>query len=380
MSAASGSDGRAGSGASSGPENATPAAPTAGTDSGATSPLRIAILNFSSQWFIVPQGAGITALVLHQLDYRFQGQQTIAYVISAFTALSLALSLVVYLVRTALYPRHVAAKLSQNVIEVACLSSISIAFTSLIQMLALALGENHDWGLAVCILWWINAVLALAATIVVPYVFVVIRPPGVSELPPAALLPFIAAITLAAGGGVVGQMTSIGIEARAPILLVSFLFLGIGMPLALLLSTAYLVRLLDRAPAVGEKVYQEMILCGPWGQGSFALQALAKVLVQEGPSLTAYSPGVVFSQVATAIVGYESMFLGFISWGQGTFWWLFAITSILHSHCSSRKRQSSKRIPYNLAEWSMVFPWVSGRWKMAEMGTRLLCCRFLTRR
>jgi len=359
MFSAPGTDRRAGSGASSGPEKTPPPSTTVNPDTAAG--LASCVRNFSSQWFIVPQGVGITAVVVHQLDYQFQGQQIIAYTLSAFAALSLVLMLLLYITRAVVYPSHVLAALRRDAGEAAYFSSISIAFTSLIQMLALALGQNHqEWGMAVCILWWINMPLALAVTIAVPYVFIVVHPPRVSSFPPAALLPLIAAITLAAGGGVVGQTTSVGIEVRAPILLVSFLFLGVGMPMALLFSTVYLVRLFDRAPAASDKVYQEMILCGPWGQGSFALQALAKILVQQGSSLAAYSPGLILSKGATAIVGYESMFLGFLSWGQGTFWWLFAITSILHSHFSSRKRQSRNRIPYGLAEWSLVFPWVSG--------------------
>ncbi|TPX13066.1 uncharacterized protein E0L32_006492 [Thyridium curvatum] len=329
------------------------------------SPLRAAILSFSSIWFLIPQGTGITSTVLFRLDYQFRGLDIISYIVWGFTAVSLLLMLVLYATRTALDPRHVVASLGHNAGEVACFSSVSIAFTSCVQMVALALGHIPGWATAACILWWVNMGLALVACTIIPYYYLHVQPPGAQQILPVTQLPLVAAITLAAGGGVVvaGGFAT-GTEApaplRLPIAMVSYLFLGLGMPLALAMSTVYLVRLFDGVPPPGGKVYQDMILAGPWGQGSFALQALGGVLASQAEAFAAYSPGgVFFSRHAVEVVGYASMFLGFLSWGQGTFWWFYASTSVGHSHVSPRKRTHDHHISYSLAEWSLVFPWVS---------------------
>src|ERR1700761_5997275 len=66
--------------------------------------LRSALLAFSSHWFLVPQGSGITAVILHQLKFQFSGLQVISYILWAFTIISLTVFLFTYAVRTVLFP------------------------------------------------------------------------------------------------------------------------------------------------------------------------------------------------------------------------------------------------------------------------------------
>lgn len=327
------------------------------------SPLRTALLNFSSQWFLIPQGAGITTVVLHQLDYQFPGLQIISYCIWAFAVACLVLMPLIYLARIIMFPKHVAMALTTGVVEVACLSSLCIAFTSAIQMLAVTLGDEADrrWGMLACVLWWINMALALAVSTIIPYLCARVHPPGIDSLPPVVLLPMVAAITLAAGGGVVAQSAGLGVTLTVPIVLVSYLFLGLAVPLALAFTTVYLARLVDRSPPPRDKVFQDMILCGPWGQGSFALQSLGQVVAQNTETFAGYSAGMLFTVQAWDVAGYASMFLGFVLWAQAVFWWFFASASVVQSWSRVLRKNMRRggKLQYTLGGWSLVFPWVS---------------------
>lgn len=321
-----------------------------------------ALYAFSSQWFLIPQGMGILAVILHQLPYQFPGLRIISKCIWIYTIVLLVSCLTLYTLRIILYPRHVLHQLRHNILETSCLASICIAFTSIIQMTALTL--IHDWrgpwALITIILWWINTAMALLAVLGIPYIHVRLQPPGLTAIPPAILLPLIAALTSAAGGAVVCHSAdAIGTSARLqiPVIIVSYLEIGIGLPLAICLETIYLARLFsshDAFPAQRE-IYQTMILCGPPGQASFALQMLGAVVLRG--TFAAYNRGTFLTADAAPVVGVASQFAGLLSWGFGTFWWVFALLSIAHTLLGQPGGWRKTR--FSVGCWSLVFPWVS---------------------
>jgi tellurite resistance protein TehA-like permease len=321
-----------------------------------SSSARVALHNFTSQWFLVPQGTGIIAVVLHQLDYQFNGLHIISYIFWLLTIVLLASMLIIYLVRCATFPRQLAHLLRRDISESACLASISISFTSIIQMMVLALvqgGWGRGWGIAAYAMWWTNVAVAVAAVVGLPFINIRLYPGGVLHLSPASQLPMIAALKVAAGGGTICQGAEISPRLQVPAIVVSYLLVGLGLPLAFALDVLFWARLLDRSLPDRQPTFQDMILCGPWGQGSFALQILGSVVL--GGSFSHYDRGLFLTAQAAGPVGYASIFAGLLSWGMGTFWWLFAILSIMHG---STDRGRVKGIPYGLVAWSIVFPWV----------------------
>lgn len=166
------------------------------------------------------------------------------------------LYLAIYLLRALLFPRHVAHQLANNIMETACLASISITFTTIIQMIALTLPSTwgHGWGMAAWVLWWINMVMALLCVVGIPYVFTRLEPPGTDSVPPAVLLPVIAALTIAAGGGVVCRYGAVSPALQVPVIIVSYLFVGIGLPLAVVFGTIFFQRIFDGSFPIKQKV------------------------------------------------------------------------------------------------------------------------------
>ncbi|KAK4159955.1 putative malic acid transport protein [Cladorrhinum sp. PSN259] len=333
-------------------------------DHASSSRAQRALQNFTSQWFLIPQGTGIIAVILHQLDYQFPGLPVISYIFWALAVVFLLTALTLYLARCVLFPRKVFASLRHAQEEVACLTSVSITYTSIIQMTSLVLvspgshqdGSGSGWATATLILWWTNVALALFSVVCVPFVLVRVYPSQVSHLSPAGQLPLIAALTVAAGGGTIVQNagSSIGPQSQVPAVVVSYLFLGCGLPLAFALDVLFWGRLLDRSIPDRPHTLQEMILCGPWGQGSFAFQILGSAVLKG--KFAGYNGGGVFlTEQAAVTVGYVSIFIGLLLWGMGTFWWVWAVTGILRAATGKRMRWMG--IPYGLSAWSLVFPW-----------------------
>ncbi|KFY49100.1 hypothetical protein V495_00748 [Pseudogymnoascus sp. VKM F-4514 (FW-929)] len=318
-------------------------------------PATVALRNFKTQWFLVAQGTGIIAVILHQLKYQFTGLNIISYIFWLLTIIFLTLFLAIFVLKIAIFPKVVAETLRTQIGEVACLASISITFTSIIQMMDLSLvgAWGPRWGIATLVLWWINAAMATVSCIGISYVFMKYEAPGVRGLSPVANLPVIAALTAAAGGGVVCRYGELDEGLQVPVIIVSYLLIGMALPIAFAVATIFMARLFDQSSPVGTTLYQDMILCGPWGQGSFALQILGDVVTRG--SFAKYGRGVFLTMDAAGPIGFGSMFAGLLCWGQGTFWWVFAIISVLHS--GFNKRGEWRGLHFGLGAWSLVFPW-----------------------
>lgn len=164
----------------------------------------------------------------------------------------------------------------------------------------------------------------------------------------------ISALTSAAGGGVICRYGALSDRLQIPVIIVSYLEVGVGLPPAVTLSGVFVTRLFNKSFPGVEHVYEDMILCGPFGQGSFALQALGQV-VSRG-SFAAYERGTFLTAEAAEPVAFASQFAGLLSWGYGTFWWVFATTSILHTFFS--QIQGHRSTPFTMSAWAVVFPWV----------------------
>ncbi|KAK0774374.1 Plasma membrane sulfite pump involved in sulfite metabolism [Friedmanniomyces endolithicus] len=314
---------------------------------------RVALKNFSSQWFLIPQGTGILAVILHNLHYQFHGLDHISQIFWVITIATLASFLVIYLLRVVFFPRHVAHEISQNSMETACLSSIGIAFTTIYIMIVLnLLPWGRGWGMAY-VMYWVNVVMAATACIGIPYVFTKLERPGIDEISPTVSLPLIAALTLAAGGGVTCQYGQLGANLQVPVIILSYLFIGMALPLSVAFDGMFLVRLFDKAVPRQQKVYQLMIVCGPPGQASFALQMLG-TCVKSGAFAT-YDTSSFIGPSSASAIGTTSQVLGLVYWGYATFWWAFASIAVLHDTISSPK--TVLRWDQSLTAWSLVFPW-----------------------
>ena len=320
---------------------------------------------FPSQVFLIPQGTGILAAILHQLQYQFKGLHTISVILWFIAFITLFTFFALYLLKALLYPGQFVHAISHNTVEAACLASISISFTSVIQMLVMVVVPSWGgpgWGKAAYILWWINTAMAVFACFLLPPLFIkTLHSEGGLRhaFTPVTQLPIIAALTSAAGAGTLCQYAMLSPEQKVPMIVVAYLEIGIGIPIALALDTLFWARQYlpwdqpnDGLSLPKRQIYVEMILCGPWGQGSFAMQGLGNALLNGAFDK---NHGVLLTHDAGRVIGYSSIFFGLVCWGASLFWWFFACMGIVHALLWKK----GPRFTFTLTNWSVVFPWVS---------------------
>ncbi|KAL4937439.1 hypothetical protein BDV06DRAFT_232595 [Aspergillus oleicola] len=313
-------------------------------------PLSLAVYNFSSAWFLIPQGTSIIATILHQLHYQFGALPTLAKIVWIYAIVLLGLSLGIYVTRICLFPRHVLREIRQNVVEASCLSSVPIAFTSIIQMIALQYTGGAE--IAAYVLWWISTALSRVAVIAVPYLQLKMQPSGIEHIPPSFLLPVISILTSAAAGGIICDNSSFSVRLKVPAVIVSYMELGTGIALAICIDACIVYHHFDQTYPQYNKAYQDMVLCGPFGQASAALQVLG-MAVQS--TFGEYNRGTLITASAASPIAAVSEFAGLLAWGFGTFWWLFAILSITYTLYV--QSGGWRNVSFSLSAWSLIFPW-----------------------
>ncbi|KAL4806053.1 voltage-dependent anion channel [Aspergillus unguis] len=313
-------------------------------------PALLAVYNFTSSWFLIPQGTGILATILHQLHYQFGALPILAKIVWIYAIVLLGLSLILYSLRIFLYPKHVVRQVRDNIVEASCLSSIPIAFSCIVQMIALQYDGSAD--LVAYILWWISTAFSIISVIGVPYMQLKMQPSGIENMPPTFLLPIISILTSAAVGGTICQNSSLSVRLQVPAIIVSYLELGTGIALAICIDACIIYHHFDQVYPERNKAFQDMVLCGPFGQASFALQILGSAVQSAFPK---YQRGTLLQEAAAAPIAAVSQFSGLLSWGFGTFWWLFAILSILYT--LRLQAGGWRNINFSLTAWSLIFPW-----------------------
>lgn len=151
------------------------------------------------------------------------------------------------------------------------------------------------------------------------------------------LLPIVSTIVAAASGSIVANVLTDTTQAHTT-LTVSYILLGTGLPLAMLVMVLYYQRLILYHIPPAQVIVSAFLPLGPLGQGSFAIQNLGKVAMKT--NFIDARGGEVFY--------YAGILCGLILWGYGTIWLIFATAAIA--------ARTTNRIPFNIGWWGFTFP------------------------
>ncbi|KAJ5759073.1 hypothetical protein N7520_006229 [Penicillium odoratum] len=150
----------------------------------------------------------------------------------------------------------------------------------------------------------------------IPHFELKIQAPGVQSLPLAMFLPSAAMITYAAGGGVICRKTHISPRIKVPTIIVAYLELGDGLSVAAEFAVLVMFQHFNQVQLTADKIFQDMILCGTFGQGAFSLQEIGEAVLG---SFGTYHRGQSLPAKAGDTIVFTSQFLGLLTWGYAVF-------------------------------------------------------------
>jgi tellurite resistance protein TehA-like permease len=124
----------------------------------------------------------------------------------------------------------------------------------------------------------------------------------------------------------------------------SFLMVLIGLSLALMVITIYLLRLIIHGPPDVSLILSAFVILGPLGQGGYSLLA-------NGANLALLLPAGRTQNAPSGELVYAVAFCAaFVLWAMGLCWALLAFLAV------GNQVLRQGRIPFNVGYWGMIFP------------------------
>ncbi|KAJ9655631.1 Plasma membrane sulfite pump involved in sulfite metabolism [Neophaeococcomyces mojaviensis] len=305
------------------------------------------ILNFTPSWFAITMGTGITSILLHNLPYNARWLYYLSIIIFCLNVLLFSTFLTISILRYIMFP-GIFTTMLKHPVQSLFLGTFPMGLATLINMIVFVCvpAWGHGAVTLAWTLWWINVVLSLTTALYLPFTIINVHHNELSNMTAIWLLPIVAPIVAAASGGIVAEVLSDPQHALWTVI-TSYVLLGTGFPLAMMLLTMYFHRLTIHHLPPREVIVSVFLPLGPLGQGSFALMQLGKCALKIFPKVNAFpflannnnnvEIGAVFFAVGHLV--------GLVIWGFGLVWLFFALASI-----------SRSKFPFNMGWWGFTFP------------------------
>jgi tellurite resistance protein TehA-like permease len=197
------------------------------------------------------------------------------------------------------------------------------------------------------VMWWICVAWTIFTAVAVYMILTEKELTAAKNLSLAIILPAVATATTAAEGGLV-TLYAHDLSARLaiPIIIVSYLMLGIGFFIAILIYALFLQRILVTGTLDGVKRPSLCLLLGPTGQTATALLGLA---ASSKMYFAAYDKGTFFQESAAMALHGASVLFALLVFGLGVFWMTYAVYGILEA-------TFKKEVKWTPAWYSTIFP------------------------
>jgi tellurite resistance protein TehA-like permease len=167
------------------------------------------------------------------------------------------------------------------------------------------------------------------------------------QLSPALVLPFVGTTTDAVVGGLIlNYSDDVNSRLAIPVIIVSYMLVGIGFFVALMIYSAYFIRLTNTGLPPAALSPSLVLLVGPCGQSSAALQLLGQAAMTH---FGRYGRGTFLTDTGGSVLAAAGDLLGLMLTGMGLLFAAFATYVILEA---AVKRQCK----YSLLWWSTIFP------------------------
>ncbi|KAN0064150.1 Plasma membrane sulfite pump involved in sulfite metabolism [Thecaphora frezii] len=317
------------------------------------------VLHFTPSWFSVTMGTGVITTLLNLLPWPsiHSGLRYPALVFLFADTVIFIVFICAFVARYIMYP-EVLPLTFKHPQKSMFLGTLPMGFITIIsgiaQMGTVEFELGKGFALAASGLWWLATAISLTTAIGVPFSMMTYQKHNFEGTTAALLLPIVPPITAAATGSVLAEILMQRYATYAfTIMVVSYLVLGIGLPIALLILVLYFQRLLLFKSPPRDVIISVFLPLGPCGQGGEACLHLGQVALRLFPRIaTRPDSGVTqLVNVGEALYG-AGLISALLLFGLGVWWLAIGLLTIL------RETQRG-RLPFNMGWWGLTFPFAS---------------------
>jgi len=297
--------------------------------------------------------AGILGILTHQCPYQFPGLRVISDI---FYVVDLALFIgfsIIFILRFAIFRRDAYHEIISSQADLALCGCWPIAFLTLTSLTPL-ICSNSYWGqhtftILGYVMWWIAAAWSLLTLFWVFITLIRRHEARDLRLPTMVILPAVSVSTVAVTGGIVVSLSyEMSSRLAVPVIIVSFMMVGLGVLLGLILTTYLFHQMLVQGwppPAQSASVF---ILVGPMGQSAAALQQLGSA-ADAYMKFGGYNKGTFLTAEAAAPLDVACVLIALMLSGLGIIWELLAVWVMV-------ERAWKKELSWNPGWNAIIFP------------------------
>lgn len=279
--------------------------------------------------------AGIIAIILHQFPYQFNGigvLSTIAFLIDFVLFIVFS---VIMLARLVVFRGQAYNELtsdSSNLTLLACWPIAWLTLASLVSLIASTAGwGGHPFTIVGYVMWWIGVGWSLLTLFFIFITLIQHKEGSASDLswiPPTIVLPVVGIATAATTGALIASY-SFQISARmaVPVIIVSFMLVGMSVFVSLLLYSFLLYKLFVTGFPEGPASAQLFLFIGPVAQSAAALQGLGSAASSQG-AFGGYHKGTFLQQTAAVPLNAACVLVALMLAGLASLWLALAVYAL----------------------------------------------------
>ncbi|KAJ3525696.1 hypothetical protein NM688_g8366 [Phlebia brevispora] len=327
-----------------------------GGSSSSRKTLKDCVRHFTPAWFAVIMGTGAISILFHNYPYADNStpMKMFTYIFFFLNLALLVVFNVLTLARYIIFPdiwgimiRHPVQSLYIGCYPMGAATLINIGVGLIYEEYSFG-GRGFLYFLWAC--WWVDVILSFICAFALPLYRnrKTIQDHALSRMTAIWLLPVVTLIVASSSGGVLAPALLPLSEYHALLTLtLSAFMVAVGLALAFMILTMYLLRLIVYGVPQGASVISVFIPLGPMGQGGYSILLL-------GQGFRTILPLKNNSQVLTDAATGETInvicvCVAFVLWALGTMWLLYAILAV-------QEVLRSTRFPFKLPFWGLIFP------------------------
>ncbi|KAI0755547.1 voltage-dependent anion channel [Fomes fomentarius] len=317
--------------------------------------LKNCVRHFSPAWYATIMGTGSIALLLHNFPYANDWQ-----VMQVLTWIFFFLNLALFVLFNALtIARHIMfpdmwGTMMKHPTQSLYIGTYPMGGATLITVAAGFIYEQYGFGgktflYIIWAIWWLDVFVSLLCAFVLVHLMKTRQQHALHHLTARWLLPVVTPIVISSSGGVIARSLARFSPSHSLLTLtVSAVIVSIGLALALMILTMYLLRLIIYGIPSGTAVLSVFMPLGPMGQSAYSILLLGEGFRSALPLADGKSQVLRQANVGE-IISVLGVCTALVLWSLATMWLIYGLLAIVEV-------VQMTRIPFQQSFWGLIFP------------------------
>ncbi|KAI0332354.1 C4-dicarboxylate transporter/malic acid transport protein [Cubamyces sp. BRFM 1775] len=320
--------------------------------------LKDCIRHFTPAWFAAIMGTGSISILFNNSPYA-RDSPTIEALTYIFFFLNLALFVVfnaLTLARYIMFP-DIWSMMIHHPIQSLFVGTYPMGLSTLLNIAVGFLYQRKGFGgrgflYTMWGLWWFDVFLSIACAFELVHIMKTRHEHSLQRMTANWLLPVVTLIVISSTGGILADSLSQFSPSHALLTLTASLVLvSMGLGLAMMILTMYLLRLILHGVPPSASVLSVFIPLGPMGQGGYSILLLGQGFREVLPLNYGASHVLREAHVGDTFAAL-SLAVALVLWSLATMWFIYAVLAVVEV-------LQQTRFPFKQAFWGLIFPNVS---------------------